>query len=104
DRLRRVVHQPLRELAPGFVHADDGVAVLEVSVHRRDAGREQALALAREGLDRAVIQREAALGLHRVADPVLAARALLALRRADGPGRIPLEQPRPVARPLPADD
>src|SRR5437879_2085674 len=73
-------------------------------MHRRDAGGEQALALAREGLDRAVIQREAALGLHRVADPVLAARELLALRQEDGPDRIPLEQPCQVARALSADD
>src|SRR5207245_2465108 len=87
-----------------FFTAVDGVAALEVSVHRRDAGREEALALARKGLDRAVVQREAALGLHRVADPVLAARELLALRQEDGPDRIPLEQPRQVARALPADD
>src|SRR5437588_4212107 len=100
DGLRRVVDQPLGDLAACMVHAGDTVAGLEVASDGGDSGRQQALAPPRECLHRAVIEHQLALRLERMRDPVFAARELLLLREEQRADVLPLEKSRELLNTL----
>ncbi len=95
DRLRvgaRIRREPARELAPVAAAHNNRIALLEGSLNRHHAGRQQARA-ARERADRAVVDDERAGDVDRARDPAFARRARF------GIGNEPASRARPLRSP-----